>query len=174
MSQMSEFGDDLPIVQRECVRLIVADADGLILLLATHDPTYPELGTWWEFPGGGIDNGETLAQAAARELWEETGITVAPEQIGPPLWSRNSTFKVHGKRHVQSEEVMVVSIEQRQPDLDSTNQEGIEIEDYFDHRWWSVAEILASSERFYPGRMATHLPEVLAGVRVREPFEQWS
>lgn len=174
MSEITVFGDDLPLVHRKCVRLIVTDADGSILLLATRDPTYPELGEWWELPGGGIEEGETLAQAAARELWEETGISVAIEQIGHPLWSRTSTFKVHGTRHVQSEEVMVVSIDQRQPELDTDNREGVEIEDYFDHRWWSVADILRSTEKFYPGRIAKHLPEVLAGVRVREPFERWS
>lgn len=171
---LSEFGDDLPVVRRECVRLIVADADGLILLLATRDPTYPELGTWWEFPGGGIEDGETLAQAAARELWEETGLAVIPEQIEAPRWSRSSTFKVHGKRHVQSEQVMVVFLDLRQPELNGANREAIESEDYFDHRWWSVAEILATSDKFYPGKMATYLPQVLAGRRVLEPFEHWS
>ncbi|MBO5442718.1 MAG: RNA pyrophosphohydrolase [Alphaproteobacteria bacterium] len=31
----------------------------------------------WQFPQGGIDNGETPAEAAVRELSEETGITSA-------------------------------------------------------------------------------------------------
>lgn len=174
LNEFSDFGDNLPVIRRKCVRLVVVDAEGLILLLATKDPTYPELGTWWEFPGGGIDDGESLVQASVRELWEETGLTIHAKQIGPPLWSRNSTFKVHGKRHVQSEQVMVVSLEQRQPDLDGANREGVEIEDYFDHRWWSVPDILTTSEKFYPGRMAKYLPEVLAGRHIVEPFEQWS
>lgn len=29
----------------------------------------------WEFPKGGVDEGETVKQAALRELFEETGIT---------------------------------------------------------------------------------------------------
>ena len=29
----------------------------------------------WEFPKGGVETGETEAQAAVRELWEESGIS---------------------------------------------------------------------------------------------------
>lgn len=35
----------------------------------------------WENPGGACRSGETLAQGAARELAEETGVVVAPEDL---------------------------------------------------------------------------------------------
>ncbi|SOD60937.1 ADP-ribose pyrophosphatase YjhB, NUDIX family [Streptomyces zhaozhouensis] len=35
----------------------------------------------WELPGGGIDPGESPREAAARELWEETGHRVPPERL---------------------------------------------------------------------------------------------
>jgi 8-oxo-dGTP pyrophosphatase MutT (NUDIX family) len=34
----------------------------------------------WVTPGGGVRAGETLAAAAVRELREETGIVVTPDQ----------------------------------------------------------------------------------------------
>ncbi len=53
---------------------IVIGADGRILL-AQRPPGKPYAG-WWEFPGGKVEAGESMAQAIARELAEELGIRV--------------------------------------------------------------------------------------------------
>jgi len=50
---------DLPIVERRVVRLVVLDELERLLLFHTRDGAHPELGTWWELPGGGIDPDET-------------------------------------------------------------------------------------------------------------------
>lgn len=47
--------------------VIVRDAAGRILLQHRDDGT-------WGIPGGGLEAGESLEQAAARELYEETGL----------------------------------------------------------------------------------------------------
>lgn len=36
---------------------------------------------YWNFPGGVVDAGETPAEAAVRELFEETGLKVDPKQM---------------------------------------------------------------------------------------------
>jgi len=35
----------------------------------------------WDFPGGGIEPGEDLAEGAAREIAEESGLTIEPTQL---------------------------------------------------------------------------------------------
>ncbi|HAG27167.1 TPA: hypothetical protein DCG61_00070 [Patescibacteria group bacterium] len=56
------------------------------------------LDNYWQFPQGGIDEGEELLSAAARELEEETGIT----SVKPLLTSNflNSYEWLHGNRPV--------------------------------------------------------------------------
>jgi acetyl-CoA carboxylase carboxyl transferase subunit beta len=69
-------------------------ADGAILLVQRgHEP---QLGRW-SVPGGRVEPGETLAEAAQREAYEETGLEV---RIGAELWSLeipdgDRTFEVH-------------------------------------------------------------------------------
>lgn len=51
---------------------------GRILLVRRANP--PDAGRWG-FPGGKIDGGETIEQAAARELFEETGIHAEARRV---------------------------------------------------------------------------------------------
>jgi 8-oxo-dGTP pyrophosphatase MutT (NUDIX family) len=163
---------DLPIERRRVVRLVVLDADDRILLFQTRDPDHP--GTWWELPGGGIEAGETYREAAARELWEEAGIAVAPAQVGPATWRRRASFRLRDVRRLQDEVVAAVRLPGAGPAVDGSRRVGCEAEDYFDFRWWPVAEIVHSGEVFYPGRLPVLLPGFLAGEAIDEPFELWS
>jgi deoxyinosine 3'endonuclease (endonuclease V)/8-oxo-dGTP pyrophosphatase MutT (NUDIX family) len=165
---------DLPIVRRSVVRLVVLDASGRLLLFHTRDPHHPELGTWWELPGGGIDHGETYREAAIRELREETGIAVTASQLGSPRWRRRASFRHRGTRRLQDEVVVAVRLDGPGPDVDGSERLDYEQEDYFDFRWWPVDEVVGSQERFYPGRLPALLGAFLAGEQIDEPFELWS
>jgi 8-oxo-dGTP pyrophosphatase MutT (NUDIX family) len=55
------------------VRVLCVSQDQILLVLH-HDPTTGR--QWWVLPGGGREPGETLAAAAVREVYEETGVAV--------------------------------------------------------------------------------------------------
>jgi 8-oxo-dGTP diphosphatase len=60
------------------VAAALVDGDGRVLL--AQRPEGKSLAGLWEFPGGKIEAGETVAQALTRELQEELGITIASPQ----------------------------------------------------------------------------------------------
>jgi 8-oxo-dGTP diphosphatase len=60
--------------------LVTADS-GHDLLLGRRNKD-PNRGKW-VLPGGGVKFGETVADALARELWEETGLKMARDFRGP-------------------------------------------------------------------------------------------
>lgn len=57
----------------DVVAAVIRDAEDR--LLVGQRPAHKRHGSLWEFPGGKVDPGETLAQAVARELEEELGLT---------------------------------------------------------------------------------------------------
>jgi TDG/mug DNA glycosylase family protein len=67
---------------RVAVRAVVLDREERILLVRFEDV----MGSWWATPGGGVDQGETDAEALARELREEVGLTEF--ELGPLVWTR--------------------------------------------------------------------------------------
>ena len=62
------------LVRRKAVRIVLLDLAGSVLTLSTRDASNPEFPMTWELPGGGIEPGESVAAAAVREVFEETGV----------------------------------------------------------------------------------------------------
>jgi len=173
MTDLPELPDDFPLVVRRSVRVVVRDAAGSVLLFRSRDSMRPEVGLWWELPGGGIDGDETFAETAVRELFEETGLVIGAAQVGPPLWRRSATFVHRATRRVQHEVVVLVRVPDVAPALDGSHRSDYENADFAGYRWAPVEDITTSTERFYPGRLPRYLADFLAGREIDEPFEFW-
>lgn len=55
---------------------IIINDEGQFLITLRNDPDNPRAHHKWEIPGGGVENGETLEQAAIREVKEEIGVMI--------------------------------------------------------------------------------------------------
>lgn len=69
----------------------ISHDDGSSVSDAVDDPAAGK----WEFPGGGIEPGETPMAAAAREFQEETGLPVPPGQVTNTWTSTNGVYALH-------------------------------------------------------------------------------
>lgn len=58
----------------DVVAAVIQDGRGRVLI--GQRPSHKRHGGLWEFPGGKVHEGETLADAVTRELHEELGLTV--------------------------------------------------------------------------------------------------
>lgn len=83
------------------VPLAIIVRDGKILLLKRRD-SRPEFNNKWEFPGGGVEKGETVDQCIIRECKEETGFTVQIQERSPgilthyePKWNYQVFLMTH-------------------------------------------------------------------------------
>ncbi len=147
--------------------MVVFDQEGRVLLIQARDPANPSGRTWWEIPGGGIDPGETSAQTAARELWEEAGITSAT--VGPVVWVQAVQFTFAGLFFDQDEYIHVAWTDQTE--VGPGALEALEALAFQGMRWWTVEEVTSSTEDFLPPRLPELLPAVARGEFQDPPLD---
>ena len=155
---------DRRAVVRPTARVVVLDPSGRVLLLGARltDPAVPPGDVlFWYTPGGGVEPGEGVREAAARELAEEIGLVVAPGRLEGPVWLRRHVGPFAGVQ-IDSRETFFV-LRDVVHEVDASGRTTLELLGAEPHRWWSAEEVAASAEEFVPRTLATMLPELLAG-----------
>ena len=106
-----------PSIRRQTARVLPVDAEGRALLLHGWDPHHPERPFWFTI-GGAADPGESMRDAAVRELYEETRISVDPAQLGEPIAQNTIEFSWGGHHIVQDQVFYAVLVESAEVSLD--------------------------------------------------------
>lgn len=138
--------------------LLLDHSDRLLLLSATAFDGRP----FWVAPGGGLAAGEHYCDALVREITEEVGVDV---ELGPIVWLRRHVLPTPSGTFDQTERFFVARTPC--PDLNPTQQD-----DYIHgHRWWTLSELLSSSDTMAPRGLREHIPNIVAGSFPEEPFD---
>ena len=152
--------------QRPTVRVILISPAGRVLLIRYQDRRTEQEPIFWLTPGGGVDPGETLTQAAQRELLEETGVTDA--ELGPIVWYDEPTVTYMGERFQILQSYFVAHCDGET--LSSAGWTELEREVIREMRWCAPDELAGFSERIYPSRIAELLPDLIARRYPAEPI----
>jgi 8-oxo-dGTP pyrophosphatase MutT (NUDIX family) len=117
------------------------------LLFQDSDPGLPD-SRWWVTPGGGIDPGETLQQAAVREVKEETGYDLAESDLLGPIATRHVVHGYSDQVIEQDEAFFLAMVSGFEVDVSAhTPDEQLTL---LQHRWWTHDDLRNTDEWIWP------------------------
>lgn len=149
------------IRHRETARVLLQASSGRFLLMFTLWDPGSGLEPRWVSPGGGVEASEDLAEAAVRELFEETGLRVNASKLGQKIaaieFSQNWASGGHetGTAHFFKLEI------EEEFDISKALWTAEEHRDILEVRWWNPYELKEAGESVGPpgliDLMLTHL-----------------
>ncbi len=151
--------------ERPTVRVLLIGPDNRLLLLRFEDTRLNEGKVFWATVGGGLEDGESVADGARREILEETGLGDAV--LGPVVWLDDVVIRIDGEPVFFRESYIVAHA--RTTALSFHGWTDLEREVIKEMRWFAADEIASWPEKIYPDVLAEWLPEILAGNYPRKP-----
>jgi 8-oxo-dGTP pyrophosphatase MutT (NUDIX family) len=152
--------NEIPKESRLASRVILIDREKRVLYLQATEPKTGHV--FWVMPGGGLEPNESFEDAAKREADEESGCSFS---LGPYVWFRRHKHNWNDKPFDQYERFFVALTS------DSTynphDQDGY----ISKHKWWSLDELLASTDNFAPRDIRNIIRPILNGEYPEEPFD---
>ncbi|MDW3214253.1 MAG: NUDIX domain-containing protein [Ilumatobacteraceae bacterium] len=119
---------------RQAARALLLDPDDHVLLVRFEFPT----ATVWGLPGGGLDEGESVADALRRELHEELGLSGF--ELGPHVWNREHVIPMMTGHDGQQDRIHLVRLDRFEPEP-TIGWEAMRAEHVHEVRWWSLDEL---------------------------------
>lgn len=108
------------------VKVLLKNPEGKYLLMRRSAAKYPEMPMRWDIPGGRINPGTALLDNLARELMEETGLSLVGE---PKLLGAQDILCVEG-RHVV-----------RLTYIGATKGEPVLSDEHDEYKWATLSEV---------------------------------
>lgn len=135
-------------VPRVTARVLPVDDRGAVLLLLDQDPARPgELR--WASIGGAVDPGESVAQAAVRELFEETGIVAAVDDLTAPVARVARAYSYDGVDYDGDHTYLALHLPGA-VEVSFDHLEAEEVGNVLDSEWWTPQALVADGRMVEP------------------------
>ena len=150
---------------RASVKLLLLDERDRVLLVHAADPRTGRRS--WYPVGGGVDDGESLVDAARREAYEETGLAGLPH--GVHVWTREHTYRFDGRTVEVHEDWLLHRVTHFDPapaqlsDYEARTVLGL--------RWWSAEDLRSTGETVFPPTLGDLLAALLRDGIPLEPVD---
>jgi 8-oxo-dGTP pyrophosphatase MutT (NUDIX family) len=161
-----------PVARRRCARVLLVDEEDRLLLFYSKDFVAPDV-EYYVTVGGGAEDGESLAEAAAREVLEETGLVLDPAELGPVVartagvWSdtpdslayNEESYFFHRVRHFEPVRDGLEEVERRE---------------FTEARWLTAEQLEDADHLVFPARVSALLRALTVGPVPLAPVElEW-
>ena len=141
-------------VLRTAARVLPVSPTGEVLLLQARDPARPD-DLHWVSIGGAVDAGESLPEAAVRELREETGVVVPVEALSPPLHRVSHPFSWAGTDYLSDNTFFALPLD-RDVEVSLAGLEPAEVGNVLAAAWWRPEALVADG-----GAASSDLPDIM-------------
>ena len=151
---------------RPSARIVVLDGDGRVLLFRVADPLDNKPPVWIT-PGGGVEAGESISEAASRELKEETGLIASPADLGHPVAVGRREWEFRGTRLYSEDWYFALRTTAFEPD--DTNWTDLERGLHRGWQWWTNLALESTVEVVIPAGLADLARTLCSGEASAEP-----
>jgi len=142
-------------IHRVAARVLPVSPDRRVLLLQGQDPARPG-DLHWVSIGGAVDEGETLVEAALRELVEETGIVADSADLVGPIHQGSHEFSWNGVAYLSESTFFALPLAE-DTTVDFSGLEPAEIGNVFAAGWWAPENLRVDGSAASPD-----MPEIMA------------
>lgn len=153
---------------RNSVKLILLNENNELLLMSTDDKKIQGKdgnynGRFWQMVGGKIEEGETLEEAAYRELYEETGLKKEEVEVKDIVWYGEVDLMMHGKLTKVKQSFVIARTFNKNVSLENLTEEEKPICNKLE--WFSLDKIKKCADIIYPVLLTDerYLPAILKG-----------
>jgi 8-oxo-dGTP pyrophosphatase MutT (NUDIX family) len=159
---------------RNSVKIILLNEKDELLLMCADNPQVKSPdgkyhGRFWFLIGGEIEKGESIEEAAVRELYEETGLKKEEVTLGPVVWYGEFDLQLKGSLTHLKQTFIVARTKQRR--VSFTQLDEWEKVSLVHLAWFSLEEIKNCKEVIYPIVLPEILPSIISGEYPKKPLE---